>query len=100
MARRCAVVGLACVCDHVITCVRGVKVDIWAVGCIMGELVDGDPVFPGETEIDQLYLIQKLVGGLTKAQVQSRARVRHARARRHGGVFSLRCFIAIRALRA
>lgn len=27
-------------------------VDIWAVGCIMGELIDGQPLFPGENEID------------------------------------------------
>lgn len=27
-------------------------VDIWAVACIMGELIDGQPLFPGENEID------------------------------------------------
>lgn len=31
--------------------------DLWAVGCIMGELIDGQPLFPGQNEIDQLYLI-------------------------------------------
>jgi cyclin-dependent kinase-like len=30
-------------------------VDMWAIGCIMGELIDGQPLFPGESEIDQLY---------------------------------------------
>ena len=35
----------------------GISVDIWAVACIMGELIDGQPMFPGENEIDQLYLI-------------------------------------------
>jgi len=30
----------------------GKEVDIWAVGCIMGEISDGDPLFPGESEID------------------------------------------------
>jgi cyclin-dependent kinase-like len=33
----------------------GKPVDIWAIGCIMGELFTGKPVFPGESEIDQLY---------------------------------------------
>ena len=33
---------------------------MWAVGCIMGELSDGQPLFPGESEIDQLYVIQKV----------------------------------------
>ena len=37
----------------------GKEVDIWAIGCIMGEIVDAQPVFAGESEIDQLYVIQK-----------------------------------------
>mmetsp|Transcript_11011 Transcript_11011/g.19923 ORF Transcript_11011/g.19923 Transcript_11011/m.19923 type:complete len:651 (+) Transcript_11011:48-2000(+) len=43
-------------------------VDIWAIGCIMGELVDGQPMFPGESEIDQLYIIQKVLGPMTAEQ--------------------------------
>jgi len=38
----------------------GYAVDMWAIGCIMGELIDGQPLFPGESEIDQLYLIQRV----------------------------------------
>jgi cyclin-dependent kinase-like len=41
------------------------EVDYWAIGCIMGELIDGDPLFPGESEIDQLFLIRKMLGPLT-----------------------------------
>ena len=41
------------------------EVDLWAIGCIMGELTDGEPLFPGESEIDQLYVIQKIMGALT-----------------------------------
>jgi len=44
------------------------KVDVWAVGCIMGELSEGEPAFPGESEIDQLYVIQKALGPLTEYQ--------------------------------
>ena len=44
------------------------KVDVWAIGCIMGELCDGQPMFPGESEIDQLYIIQKVLGPMTKEQ--------------------------------
>jgi cyclin-dependent kinase-like len=44
------------------------EVDIWAIGCIMGELTDGEPLFPGESEIDQLYMIQKILGTLTQEQ--------------------------------
>eukprot|EP00960_Hanusia_phi_P053845 762476-Hanusia_phi.AAC.6 len=46
----------------------GKAVDMWAIGCIMGELTDGQPLFPGESEIDQLYVIQKVMGPLTHEQ--------------------------------
>jgi len=42
----------------------GKEVDIWAVGCIMGEITDGQPLFPGESEVDQLFVIQKVLGPL------------------------------------
>ena len=29
-------------------------VDLWAVGCIFGELINNSPLFPGENDIDQL----------------------------------------------
>ncbi|CAK73708.1 unnamed protein product (macronuclear) [Paramecium tetraurelia] len=48
----------------------GKQVDIWAIGCIMGELIDGQPLFPGENEMDQLYLIQKIIGPLTQDQME------------------------------
>lgn len=32
----------------------GKAVDMWSVGCILGELSDGQPLFPGESEIDQV----------------------------------------------
>jgi cyclin-dependent kinase-like len=32
--------------------VYGKEIDIWAIGCIFGEITDGDPLFPGESEID------------------------------------------------
>ena len=40
---------------------------MWAVGCIMGELIDGQPLFPGDSDIDQLFVIQKLLGQLHPA---------------------------------
>ena len=39
--------------------------DIWAIGCIMGELTDGKPLFPGKDQIDQLHLITKILGPLS-----------------------------------
>lgn len=28
----------------------------------MAELIDGQPLFPGDSDIDQLYIIQRLLG--------------------------------------
>eukprot|EP00794_Sanderia_malayensis_P007546 gene7546-8383_t len=47
----------------------GKSVDVWSIGCILGELSDGQPVFPGESEIDQLYVIQKMIGPLPPEQM-------------------------------
>ena len=38
------------------------EVDIWAVGCILGELLDGQALFPGESDADQLYVIAATMG--------------------------------------
>ena len=45
-------------------------VDVWSIGCIMGELADGQPLFPGESDIDQLYVIQQGIGPMTSAQME------------------------------
>ena len=44
--------------------IYGPDVDYWAVGCIMGELADGNPMFPGENETDQINCIIKVLGNL------------------------------------
>ena len=38
------------------------KADIWSVGCIVGEMICGYPLFPGENEIDTLYHIFQMLG--------------------------------------
>jgi len=48
----------------------GRAVDIWSVGCILGELSDGQPLFAGESEIDQLFTIQKVLGPLPAEQMK------------------------------
>ncbi len=40
----------------------GKAVDIWAIGTIFAELLSGQPLFPGDTDIDQLYRIMKCLG--------------------------------------
>jgi cyclin-dependent kinase-like len=48
----------------------GAAVDLWSVGCIMGELTNGKPLFPGNSEIDQLHVIQKVLGPLPQTQAE------------------------------
>ena len=38
------------------------KVDIWALGCIMAELYNLRPLFPGQSEFDQIEKIFKILG--------------------------------------
>ena len=38
------------------------KVDIWALGCIMAELYNLKPIFPGQSEFDQIDKIFKVLG--------------------------------------
>lgn len=40
----------------------GAAVDLWAVGCIGGELYGGRPLFPGSSEPDQLHRICRVLG--------------------------------------
>lgn len=40
----------------------GRAVDVWAIGCLFAEVMSGDPLFPGDSDIDQLYQIMKLLG--------------------------------------
>jgi len=49
----------------------GPEVDMWAIACIMAELADGDPLFPGDSEIDQLFVIQKMLGPITKPHMKT-----------------------------
>ena len=37
-------------------------VDIWSLGCVFGELLQGEALLCGSTEVEQLSLILKLVG--------------------------------------
>jgi len=38
------------------------KVDSWSIGCIMGEMITGRPLFPGDCEIGQLFKIFQTIG--------------------------------------
>ncbi|ETE63210.1 Cyclin-dependent kinase-like 2, partial [Ophiophagus hannah] len=42
----------------------GKAVDVWAIGCLVTEMLTGEPLFPGDSDIDQLYHIIKSLGNL------------------------------------
>lgn len=42
----------------------GPPVDVWAIGCVFAELMSGVPLWPGKSDVDQLYLIRKTLGDL------------------------------------
>lgn len=52
----------------------GKPVDIWAVGCLLAELTDSQPLFPGESDLDQLSLIISYRGAIPQRMVDLFAR--------------------------
>ncbi|KAE8368558.1 kinase-like domain-containing protein [Aspergillus caelatus] len=40
----------------------GVKMDIWSAGCVIAEMFNGRPLFPGQDPINQFYLILDVLG--------------------------------------
>lgn len=45
-------------------------IDTWSVGCVMAEMFLGKPIFPGESAVDQLVEIIKVLGTPTFEQVK------------------------------
>ena len=42
----------------------GTPVDVWAIGCVFAELIRGEALWPGKSDVDQLYLIRRTLGDL------------------------------------
>jgi glycogen synthase kinase 3 beta len=47
------------------------NIDVWSTGCVIAELMLGQPLFPGESGIDQLVEIIKVLGTPTKEQIKT-----------------------------
>ncbi|CAI7885046.1 unnamed protein product, partial [Closterium sp. NIES-53] len=45
-------------------------IDIWSAGCVMAELLLGQPLFPGESGVDQLVEIIKVLGTPTREEIK------------------------------
>lgn len=46
-------------------------VDMWSVGCILGEMFLGKPVFPGNSTLNQVERILELIGRPTREDIDS-----------------------------
>lgn len=47
------------------------KIDVWSAGCVIAELILGQPLFPGESGIDQLVEIIKILGTPSKDEIRT-----------------------------
>jgi glycogen synthase kinase 3 beta len=47
------------------------QIDVWSVGCVIAELMLRQPIFPGESGVDQLVEIIKVLGTPTREQILS-----------------------------
>ena len=45
-------------------------IDMWAVGCVLGELLQGSPLFPGQTEQETVSRIVALLGHPTEVRAR------------------------------
>ena len=47
------------------------SIDVWSVGCVIAELLLGQPLFPGDSGVDQLVEIIKVLGTPTRDQISA-----------------------------
>ncbi|MFH4980628.1 hypothetical protein AB6A40_007337 [Gnathostoma spinigerum] len=46
-------------------------IDLWSVGCILGEMLNNRPMFPGENYLSHLQMILQLIGSPSKEDLAS-----------------------------
>ncbi|KQK18240.1 cyclin-dependent kinase F-1 [Brachypodium distachyon] len=44
----------------------GQEIDLWSLGCILAELLNLEPIFPGQSDIDQIGRIIGVLGNITE----------------------------------
>ncbi|RHY15357.1 hypothetical protein DYB25_009077 [Aphanomyces astaci] len=65
--------------EVLLTCTYGKPMDMWAVGCILAELIGRRPLFPGTDFLHQLKIIMEVVGTPDESTLDF---VTHAKAKR------------------
>jgi glycogen synthase kinase 3 beta len=46
-------------------------IDIWSMGCVLGELLIGQPLFPGDNSADQFVQIMRVLGTPSKEEIDA-----------------------------
>ncbi|XP_074653237.1 glycogen synthase kinase-3 beta-like isoform X2 [Tubulanus polymorphus] len=46
------------------------QIDVWSAGCVLAELLLGQPIFPGDSGVDQLVEIIKVLGTPSREQIR------------------------------
>ncbi|KAG5899144.1 hypothetical protein JTB14_027337 [Gonioctena quinquepunctata] len=49
----------------------GTPVDVWAIGCVLAELIKGEALWPGKSDVDQLFLIRCTLGDFLSRHMQA-----------------------------
>ncbi|RHY25952.1 hypothetical protein DYB32_007993 [Aphanomyces invadans] len=65
--------------EVLLTCAYGKPMDMWAIGCILAELIGRRPLFPGTDFLHQLKIIMEVVGTPDESTLDF---VTHAKAKR------------------
>ncbi|KAK8896225.1 hypothetical protein M9Y10_014120 [Tritrichomonas musculus] len=50
--------------------IYGLPIDVWSAGCIIAEMCKGTPLFEGDSDVDQLHKIFKILGTPIQGQCQ------------------------------
>jgi glycogen synthase kinase 3 beta len=46
-------------------------IDVWSAGCVLGEFLIGSPIFPGNSAVDQLTQILRVLGTPSREQLKN-----------------------------
>ena len=52
----------------------GCAIDVWAIGCVVAEMILGEPLFPGKNSKDQFVKILQVLGSPTPQEVSAMCR--------------------------